>query len=174
MRRSKLDAYDANGNRTTLIDPDNGSHVYTYDANNRQAAQKSPSNQRFTMAYDADSRMVTVALANGGVRSFQYDNAGRLITQIELNAASVPVMMIVDTYNANNWKVTQTRDVVATNYAYDDAASRLTTTQQGTSRATYTYDDNGNLANSRTTKIYDRRSARLELEKVLSGPPSSN
>ena len=76
--------YDAVGNRTTLVDPSGGIFTYSYDALN----------------YDAASQRTTLLEGNGMKRQYQYDAAGRLTTQIELNASNNPVVTILDTYDS--------------------------------------------------------------------------
>jgi YD repeat-containing protein len=72
--------YDAVGNRTNLIYPNNQvvTYTYTYDLGNRLATVTDWQNGQFGYNYDHANRLAGLALPNGVDSSYTYDDAGRL------------------------------------------------------------------------------------------------
>jgi YD repeat-containing protein len=135
--------YDAARNRKLLIDPDGGRYTYTFDALNKQSALQNPHAEVFTAQYDADDRVATLASGSASQRRVQYDPTNRITTLIEATTAGVPIMTIIDTWDAGGRKSVSMRDGVATTYSYD-SANRLTGQQTAGGVATFTMDAGGN------------------------------
>ncbi|MHB8107450.1 MAG: RHS repeat-associated core domain-containing protein [Candidatus Cryosericum sp.] len=139
--------YDADGNRTTQLDPLNNLTTWTYDLQNRLLAQTDPTNGTTNYTYDIDGNQTGATLPAGQSQSMHYDLAGRLIQVVDANG-------------------------VATTYAYD-VSSNLTSVQSGSFGKTFTYDaanrpsqvyENGVLiaqytydAHGDTTQVVDAR-----------------
>lgn len=96
------------------------------------------------MAYDADSRRTTMMLGNGSIRKYAFDPRSQLTTQVELNASNVPVVTLIDSYDAVGNRMTRSVNGVVATWTYDDLY-RLTGQVKPGQVATYTLDGVGNL-----------------------------
>lgn len=137
-------AYDAVGNRTTLIDPEGGVFTYTYDNVNRLSTLINPDSKTVTAQYDAAGRRTTLLLGLGSKRKYSYDAANRLTTQIELNASNAPIITMTDAYDNVGNRTVHVQDGVVTTWIYDDL-SRLISQLKSGERATFTYDAVSNI-----------------------------
>ena len=70
--------YDANGNRTSMIDP-TGITTYTYDALNRLTSMTNNKGLTTTFTYDSLGRRISMTHANGMVTTYEYDKGSQLI-----------------------------------------------------------------------------------------------
>ncbi len=114
--------YDANGNLIGLTDPNSGSTLYEYDGNNRQTKLTRPEGQRALFYYDPVGNRTSVSDAKGQRISYEYDQFGQLGV-------------------SRNYDNTGNTDPVKTvNFGYDDNGN-LTSYDDSTTSATYTYDD---------------------------------
>jgi RHS repeat-associated protein len=103
-----------------------------------------PAGERYTQQYDADSRRTTLLLGLGSKRKYQYDSAGRLTTQVELNASNQGIYTMVDSYDAVGNRAKRVANGNPTTWLYDDAY-RLIGQQKSGQAATFVYDANSNL-----------------------------
>jgi len=157
--------YDAAGNLSWIIYPDNQKVQYCYDNQNRLKRVLTGSDsclvpeesyaqdQQAIYAYDAAGRLISFRNFNGITTTYGYDNANRL-TKIESSVAS----FIFDgpgdlDANGNIKNVTENVPLVGvplaeqTNYFYNDQKNRLDTKQNPTT-VNYTYDEEGQLENA--------------------------
>ena len=76
-------AYDSRGNRTSVIDPINGSAhptTFTYDAMSRLTGITYPDGTSASFAYDSRGRRISATDQNGKTTTYAYDDADRLIS----------------------------------------------------------------------------------------------
>ena len=71
-------SYDAVGNRTKLVYPDNREVTYSYDDGNRLQNVTDWNNGQFGYNYDSANRLTSLSLPNGVSSAYNYDSAGRL------------------------------------------------------------------------------------------------
>ena len=165
-------AYDANGNRATLTDPDGKVTRYTFDALNRTTSVTVVSAGVTNYEYFRDSRLKRVTYPNATVSTTTYDAAGRTATmdnRLSLSSPQ-PLSAFVYTYdkNGNRTRQVETRGAVVetTDYDYDDA-DRLLEVTYPDKKVTYTHDRVGNRLTEKTVAggtivsnksfIYDHR-----------------
>lgn len=121
--------YDANGNRTSLSDPDGKISRYSFDALNRLSTVHNATGIS-SYGYDRSSLLATISYPNGAVADYHYDNARR-VAQVSnrLNGA------VVSQYD----------------YSYDSNGNRLSqqeTNGSGVETTTYVYDNNDRLTDA--------------------------
>jgi large repetitive protein len=156
--------YDAAGNVIAAIDEENRRTGYEYDALNRLVRVTDPLNGVIERSYDARGNLITVKDPNNGITFYKYDRNNRLTKLIRpmLEATSYEYDSVGNRtamldakgqrieygYNAVN-RLTQVRYYAAGNHAnpiktvdftYNNLGS-LQTYDDGTTSATYTYDD---------------------------------
>jgi len=114
-------SYDNRDNLIALKDPRDNSHRFDYDKNNKKTKEMRPMGQPITLVYDSIGNLIQVTDPKGQVRKYTYDDVGRLIAETHYGTNStIPAKTITYSYNERN-KMT----------GYDD----------GTTSATYTYDN---------------------------------
>jgi RHS repeat-associated protein len=144
-------AYDARGNRTSVIDPVNGSAhptSFSYDVMNRLLGITYPNGTSVSFTYDYRGRRITATDQNNHTTTYAYDDADRLlsitdpannITQLgydtESNLASIT--------DANNH---------TTSFTYDIYGRVIQTTFPSSLIETYGYDPIGNLTSKTDRK----------------------
>ncbi len=74
-------AYDANGNLTTLTNPNGGVYSYAYNKDNYQTSITDPLENVTTSAYDLAGRLTAKTLPNNAEYTYSYDAIGRIIAQ---------------------------------------------------------------------------------------------
>jgi RHS repeat-associated protein len=156
--------YDAAGNVIAETDEENRRTVYEYDALNRLIRVTDAMNGVVERAYDGRGNLLRVKDPKNGITSYEYDRNNRLkkITRPMLQTTSYEYdptgnrTAVVDakgqrieySYNAVN-RLTQVRYFAAGDYANPvkvvdfeyDKLGNLLTYDDGTTAATYTYDD---------------------------------
>ncbi|WP_417850311.1 RHS repeat domain-containing protein [Thalassoglobus sp.] len=155
--------YDANRNRTLMIDPDGGRTTYSYDALNRISSLINPQGERTTYAYDAKGRRTVKKLANGTRASFTYDAANRITTLANLKSDNTVISKFDYKYdNVGNRTEVAEADGSRVTWSYDATYQLTAEHRTGTVpyRNTFTYDSVGNRlvkneSGSRTTYSYD-------------------
>lgn len=143
--------YDANGNRTQLIDPLGRATAYAYDALNRLADATDPAGGRTAYGYDALDQLAAVTDPRGLTTSTAVDGLGNLTSQVSPDTGATR-----STYDAAGNLLSRTdAQGQTTAYAYD-ALNRVTqATYQDGSSAGYTYDQGANGA-GRLSRIDER------------------
>jgi len=114
--------YDENGNLIGLTDPNSGSTLYEYDGNNRQTKLTRPEGEATTFEYDPVGNRTTVLDANSQKISYEHDQFGQL------------------EYTRHYAYKTDPSPTKTINFGYDDNGN-LTSYDDSTTSATYTYDD---------------------------------
>ena len=129
-QQTTLYEYDARGN---LIAVTNARDVvirrYEYDGNNRRTAEIFPDGARLPTDYDPAGNIAQTLDAKGQVSRYQYDDDGRLL-QID--------------YYADGAAVDAGTAVKTMTFGYD-ANSSMTAYDDGTTAATYSYDNRDRL-----------------------------
>ena len=175
--------YDAAGNRTVLVDPDNGRTTGSYDSRNVLSYLVNPQNERTTWQYDAARRVTTMTCGNGSLVEYDYDAAGRTTALRNLKSDRSVISILTYSYDdagtrtgvqeANGDRATWSYDnsyqltreqrsganAYDVTYTYDGVANRLTKLEGGTT-TTYSYDDANQLTveytpSQLTTYTYD-------------------
>ena len=144
-------AYDIRGNRTSLIDPINGSaHPtnFTYDIMNRLTGITYPDSSSVSFAYDSRGRRTSVTDQNNRTTTHAYDDADRLTSVTD--AAQHTTTYAYDT-ESNLISITDANSQVTT-FTYDAFGRVTKTTFPSTLPEFYAYDADNNL----TSKI-DRK-----------------
>ncbi len=123
--------YDGNGNRSTLIDPDNQNTTYLYNSNNLISSISNPFGSTTTFAYDLKNRLITQTNGNSSVTNYNYSELDYLLSLNNLKSSGDTISSFV--------------------YEYDDFGNRLSRTKAGGLQDNYTYDPTNRL----TTIVYD-------------------
>ena len=173
---------DANGNRTSLTDPDNKVTRYSFDELNRVSTVTNGGGTT-TYSYDRSSLKTEVSYPNGTTAATTYDRARRILTLVNLQG-SAPVSSFSYSYDANGNRTQQLENLTGadevTDYAFDDN-DRLAIVSYPDQVTFYAFDANANrltevsTANSATTlnKIYTYNT-RNQLTKVADGLTPAN
>jgi len=133
--------YDSLNRLVKVIDPLNGETAYTYDNRDNLIALKDAKNQVTTFTYDRNNRLTKERRPLGQETNYQYDGNGNLIKKtdplgqrIEYGYDDANRMTAIRHYGSGNTLV----KTVSLTY---DNAGNLKTYSDGTTSATYTYDD---------------------------------
>ena len=111
--------YDAAGNRTLMVDPNNGQHQYTYDNNNRLSTLTDPLSNVYSFTYDAGGRTTRKTFPNNAYSTYNYNNAGHLTAIDNYNAANVVQSFSHYTTDSLGFRKTMTDNTGTHNYTYD-------------------------------------------------------
>lgn len=114
--------YDNRDNLRTITDVNGNATSYNPDGNNQVVSETKPMNQTLTFTYDPAGRLSSHVDAKGQKTEYLYDDAGRL--EAIQNYASLA----------------STTSVKTVSFVYD-AANLLSGYNDGTTSATYTYDE---------------------------------
>jgi len=155
-------AYDKNGNRTSMTDPDGGVTTYEYDANDRLTRITSPSGQaRFL--YDTGGRITELQHHNGSRIRYTYDAANRLVTLLNRRDDNSVIADFSYTYDANGNRLTENLQPagIFSDYGYD-GDNRLVSVNSPAAGLNdiFSFDSTGNRASlvrngAATTYTYD-------------------
>ena len=80
--------YDANGNVTSVKDPNGRTTRYEYDYDNRVTRKTDPADGETRYRYDAFGNLTQETNANGIATRYEYDELNRVIRKIEPSAGS--------------------------------------------------------------------------------------
>jgi RHS repeat-associated protein len=146
-------SYDSDGNLISATDP-SGTISMVYNLNNQVTRITYPDNYRFNYSYDSGGKLVQRSDSLGSALNFAYDNEGHLI-RISDQTGSIIERYTYDPVGRLNRKLH--RSGVSTSYAYDKAGqvtSLINSNINGSvlSRFNYTYDLNGNPAQTDTVE----------------------
>jgi RHS repeat-associated protein len=155
-----VNAYDANSNRTSMIDPQAAKTTYTYDSLNRLTTLTYPTRTNYTFSYDALSRRTQLTRPNSVNTNYQYDTLSRL-TSILHQKSTTTLDGATYLYDAagNRTSKTDKRTNVTSTFGYDPLYE-LTQVQQGaTTTESYGYDAVGNRLSSIGVSPYSYNSS---------------
>ncbi len=176
-------SFDADGNRTTLVDPNGNQLTYTHDYLGRVTARTSTADRTISYEYESLRDLLT-SFINGRDQeiSYQYDDAGRLVSSTGPEGTcsytyddNSNILSKTDTagtvsyeYDGLN-RITEYTDIYnnTINYQYDEVGNLTSITYPGNKTVQYQYDANNQLilvtdwANRITTYTYDDN-GRLE------------
>lgn len=146
--------YDANGNRTKMINPDNGVTTYSYDQNGRLTQMNNAFNEVTMIAYDAVS---SIGYGNGITSNFSYNNINNT-DAISIKKATNEIITDLSYTHDNIGNVTNfQKDGNTTTYAYDGAYRLKKVTSSNATSKDYVYDAADNrkaLITNQDTSIY--------------------
>jgi RHS repeat-associated protein len=139
--------YDADSNRLSLTNPQNGVTNYTYDSLNRLTGIDDFAGRNFSFSYDALGRRTSLTRPNGVNTTYTYDSLSRLLSVLH-QAGSTALDGAAYTYDAAGNRTSRTTlPADATyNYSYDPIYELTQATLVSTGKASekYTYDAVGN------------------------------
>jgi RHS repeat-associated protein len=144
-------AYDSRGNRTSVIDPINGSAhptTFTYDPMSRLTGITYPNGTSAGFAYDSRGRRISATDQNGKTTTYAYDDADRLISVTD--PASNLTQYGYDT-EGNLTSITDGNNHT-TYFTYDTMGRVIQTTFPSTLTETYSYDQLYNLTSKTDRK----------------------
>jgi len=153
-------SYDANGNKTSMVEPSGATVSYSYDHDNR-LTQTSYSDSTPTVSYTYDAVGNRLSMTDGaGTVNYTYDNNNQLLSSTRGSdtfsysydgAGNITSRTYPDgtsasyAYNQDEQLSSVTSSGNTTSYAYDPAGNLLTTTLPNGYVETRTYDDAGRL-----------------------------
>ncbi len=91
--------YDAVGNLSKIIYPDNTAVTYAYDANHNLVRVTDWANRVTTYTYDVNNRVVGVTKPDGSVTTTVYDSKQRVTSTVERTAAGAVITGFEYTYD---------------------------------------------------------------------------
>lgn len=142
---TQFTAYDANGNPTTIVDPNGVTTTLTYDPMQRvTAVDRGGATTRF--AYDANGWLSKLTLPDGATYTYGYDAAGWVSSITDAAGNKI-------TYTRNGFgKITQRQIVSATgtvtetqSRTYNSLEQLATLVGSAGQTSSYGYDANGNM-----------------------------
>jgi RHS repeat-associated protein len=158
-------AYDADGRRTRLTDPQGGAYNYEYDPMGRLLRLTEPSGVVAAFSYDALGRRVQAQFGNGTTMQSTFDAGSRAI-QVVNDLAAGAQLPFTYVYDADGNRI-QATDIDGLNSYQYDALERLlaaTHPASGNPPESYSYDAASNRTSSHlsATTIYDAANRLVE------------
>jgi RHS repeat-associated protein len=144
-------AYDSRGNRTSVIDPINGSAhptTFAYDAMSRLTGITYPDGTTASFGYDSRGRRISATDQNNKTTTYAYDDADHLISVTD--PASNLTQYNYDTEN-NLISITDANNHT-TQFTYDTMGRVTQTTFPSSLTETYSYDQLYNLTSKTDRK----------------------
>ena len=147
--------YDAVGNLSKLIYPDNTAVTYTYDANHNLISVTDWANRVTTYTYDENNRVVNVTKPNGSVATTVYDSKQRVISTVEKTASGTVITGFEYTYDDLSRIIEEKVLANSTKMCYTyDSLSRVTKrtvknlSNTVLSEEAFSYDAAGNITDA--------------------------
>lgn len=145
--------YDAVGNLSKLIYPDNTAVTYTYDADHNLTRVTDWANRVTAYTYDANNRIVGVTKPDGSTTVTVYDNKQRVVSTVEKTADDTVITGFEYTYDDLSRIVEEKVLANSTKICYTyDGLSRVTartikklSDNSILASETYAYDAAGNI-----------------------------
>jgi RHS repeat-associated protein len=155
--------YDANSNRLTFTDPQNGVTNYAYDTLNRLSTLTPPtafSSTGFGFTYDGLSRRTQMTRPNGVTTNYSYDSLSRLLSVLHQIGTST-IDGAVYTYDSAGNRLTNTNELsaVTSNYTYDPLYELTQVTQATNTTESYSFDPVGNRLTSLGASPYSNNTS---------------
>jgi len=166
-------SYDAEGNVSSIKDPNNNTTNYVYDPLNRLIIVSQPGNVVTSYAYDIHGNLQTFTDAESHTTTYEYDDMGRLLSTTSPDTGTVNY--VYD--EAGNLVSKKDANGIIVEYEYD-LLNRLTGINfpDSAQDITYTYDSGTNGIGRRagmsdpsgsTTFGYDLRGRLVEKTSVV-------
>jgi RHS repeat-associated protein len=144
--------YDANSNRASMTDPQNGVTSYVYDTLNRLSTLTPPAafgTGSFGFTYDALSRRTQMTRPNGVTSNYTYNNLSQLLSVLhQVGASTIDGAVYTVDPAGNRTAKTDKHANVTSNYTYDPLYELTQVMQSTTTTETYSYDPVGNRLSS--------------------------
>ncbi|MEW5801617.1 MAG: Ig-like domain-containing protein [bacterium] len=134
--------YDDRGNLITLKDPENRITRYVYNKNNRLVKEIRPMNEETVCEYDAAGNRTAIMDAKGQKISHEYDELSRLARTRYFAAGdhTTPVKTVSFSYNKQGSITAYNDGTTSATYTYDDLQRRTgETVNYGPFSLSYTY-----------------------------------
>ena len=157
--------YDAVGNLSKLIYPDNTAVTYAYDENHNLTRVIDWQGRVTAYTYDENNRVVGVTKPDGSVTTTVYDNKQRVTSSIERTSGGTIITGFEYIYDDLSRIVEEKRldKNIKMCYTYDDLSRVTSRTIKNlsddsvVSTEAFTYDDAGNIigGSAETTFVYD-------------------
>jgi len=120
--------YDNRDNLISLKDAKNQITTFTYDKNNRLTKERRPMGQETNYEYDANGNLIKKTDPKGQRIEYGYDDANRMTEIRHYNSSNTLVKTIALTYdNAGNLK-TYSDGTTSASYSYDDTYRKISET----------------------------------------------
>ncbi len=137
--------YDAAGNKTSLIDPDAGTTLYTYAADGTLLTQTDGLGIKTTNSYDDFGRLSSAQIGQKTI-TYTYGNSG--YEKMRLTRLAVDDNSIEYSYDKFGRTLTEKRNIHGNgtycfSYAYNDKNQLAKTIYPGGLEVAYQYDNNG-------------------------------
>ncbi len=141
-------AYDELGRQISQTDANNHTTRFEYDQLGRRLKRILPAGQFETYSYQSDGNLQSRTDFNGKTTTFTYDLMRRLLTKVPDPSLNQPTVSF--TYNSVGQRSTMNDASGMTAYNYDQR-NRLTSKQTPFGTLSYTYNEAGNLATTRSS-----------------------
>lgn len=158
-------SYDANGNRTSMTDPQGGTTNYQYDALDRVVGLSNPNGQVVSLSYDAVSRRTGIAIVGGRDAAYSYDGEDRLLSVVN-SVGSSETSRFEYQYDAVGNRVSLQDQDGLHQYLYDQLDRLVSATHPTGSNPAegYAYDRVGNRSSSQLSSAYTYDAANRLIE----------
>ena len=147
--------YDAVGNLSKIIYPDNTAVTYAYDANHNLVRVTDWANRVTTYTYDVNNRVVGVTKPDGSVTTTAYDDMQRVTSTVERTASGTVITGFEYTYD-NLSRIAEEKHLDKNTkfcYTYDSLSRVIKRSVRNLSGAvlseeSFTYDAAGNITDA--------------------------
>jgi RHS repeat-associated protein len=138
-------AYDANGNLTSVTDPNLHETTYTYDSANNRLTQTQPGSRTTTWTYDTSRDVTSMEDPTGLTTTYTYTSGKLTEVSRPLDETHTQETTYAYTDSSDPGAVTAVTDpdTHTTSYAYDSHGNLTSVTDANGNETTYTYDADG-------------------------------
>ncbi len=155
--------YDADSNRASMTDPQNGVTSYVYDTLNRLSTLTPPTafgSGSFGFSYDQLSRRTQMTRPNGVTTSYTYNNLSQLLSVLhQVGTSTIDGATYTVDPAGNRTAKTDNYANVTSNYTYDPLYELTQVTQATNTTESYSYDPVGNRLSSLGVSPYSVNSS---------------
>jgi RHS repeat-associated protein len=146
-------AYDANGNPTSVTDPNTHTTTYGYDAQGNRTSVTDARNRTTSYTYDAKRNLLTRTLPSGLKTTNAYDANGNL-TQVTRTLTETGQQQTTTLGYDSHGDLTSVTDPLnhTTTYGYDAQGDRTSATTPLGNKTTWTYDAIGGVRSETTAR----------------------
>lgn len=137
-------AYDANGNLSSVTDPDGNVTIYTYNAQNGETSMTDPLGHEQTMTYNAQGQLLTQTNRDGMSEDYAYNTAGQIVQETWYAANGTETDQLNFSYNTAGQMVSASNNEGTYTFSYNAQGQVSGVTEPFGVSLTFTYDSNGN------------------------------